>query len=488
MLVLTVVSHHSTMLGSMATKNFDEDGGTIGRARSNDWALPDPEKFMSGTHAKLLCHNSTWYIVDLSTNGVFVNAPDQRLGNGNQAQISEGDVLYIGEYEIGVSVGGEVGQSSDPFFSNDLGNPAPIHQDFGSVPDPLDVSTVDPLEALDASEESSAWHLETPTPSTLDEFGSSSSMHDSFSPPDTSAGAASSDGLIGDDWDVTDFSGAGSSVEKHFEIPEDLDDSATTENTFSDQVPDDFRLIPDSPSVAQAPPEPIPPAAPPPPMQAPPPMQEPPPMQAAPVTQTPPANPAAYGDVLQPILNQLGVSAEQLTPDQKRMLMENVSTMLVRVAKGMREVLAARASLKSEFRIAVTTIKHTENNPLKFSVSDEEALRRLLLPGEAGYMATEKAVEEAFEDLRAHQVGMLAGMRASFDMMAQEFVPSSIEQDCDGKSKGGLVLGSKKMKYWDHYAGYYDRRLGGTDDSFREYFGEEFVEAYDRQVEVMRNK
>ena len=47
LLALSVISPQGAVLGPTAFKVFDERGGSIGRLDSNDWTLPDREKFVS---------------------------------------------------------------------------------------------------------------------------------------------------------------------------------------------------------------------------------------------------------------------------------------------------------------------------------------------------------------------------------------------------------------------------------------------------------
>ena len=87
------------------------------------------------------------------------------------------------------------------------------------------------------------------------------------------------------------------------------------------------------------------------------------------------------------------------------------------------EVLRARTEIKNEFRLQQTTFKPVENNPLKFSVNVEDALHNLLVKRNPAYLPAAEAFQDAFEDVRLHQVAMLAGVRAAFDAMLQEFDP-----------------------------------------------------------------
>ena len=79
-LTLHVISHQSRAMGSAATCQINEPGGSIGRVDSNDWVLPDPERFVSSRHAAISCEDGVWYLQDTSTNGTFHNDPGNLIG------------------------------------------------------------------------------------------------------------------------------------------------------------------------------------------------------------------------------------------------------------------------------------------------------------------------------------------------------------------------------------------------------------------------
>ncbi|HXS30233.1 MAG TPA: FHA domain-containing protein, partial [Steroidobacteraceae bacterium] len=61
------------MLGALSSIVLGVSGGSIGRALDNDWALPDPRRYLSGLHARIHVRQGGYYLEDCSTNGVFVN-------------------------------------------------------------------------------------------------------------------------------------------------------------------------------------------------------------------------------------------------------------------------------------------------------------------------------------------------------------------------------------------------------------------------------
>lgn len=103
-LKLEIISEHRDIVGDDAVREFRSEGGTIGRSLNNDWILPDPDKFISGKHATIDCKGGVYYLVDISTNGVYVNDEREPIGKGNPRRLFDGDHLHLGDFEIAVSI------------------------------------------------------------------------------------------------------------------------------------------------------------------------------------------------------------------------------------------------------------------------------------------------------------------------------------------------------------------------------------------------
>src|SRR5258706_8642932 len=101
---LRVVSEHATRLAEQSTKGFGVHGGTIGRSTDNEWILPDPERYLSGKHARVDFLAGTYVLVDTSFNGTFVNGAQVPLGNDHDFLLRDGDYIRLGEYELLVSI------------------------------------------------------------------------------------------------------------------------------------------------------------------------------------------------------------------------------------------------------------------------------------------------------------------------------------------------------------------------------------------------
>lgn len=157
--------------------------------------------------------------------------------------------------------------------------------------------------------------------------------------------------------------------------------------------------------------------------------------------------------------------------------------------EGMREVIIARSKLKNELRLDATTIRSSGNNPIKFSMTTEDALIRLLSPKAKGYMPPETAIEEVVDDLKAHQVAMLAGMQSAFQSVLARFEPGLLEHRLQKEHPiGASIPLHKQAKMWKLFAELYDEiQLEATDD-FSRLFGQAFGHAYEKQIWALKSQ
>ena len=103
-LQLKITSSNQDLMGDDCVRQFNEEGGTIGRSLHSDWILPDPDRFISGKHATIDYKGGVYYLADQSTNGVYVNEEEEPLGKGNPRRLFDGDKVRMGDFEIEVTV------------------------------------------------------------------------------------------------------------------------------------------------------------------------------------------------------------------------------------------------------------------------------------------------------------------------------------------------------------------------------------------------
>ena len=127
------------------------------------------------------------------------------------------------------------------------------------------------------------------------------------------------------------------------------------------------------------------------------------------------------------LLAGAGLEGLPVTPEVARQFGEILRV----VVAGVLDVLRARQEVKGEFRIRPTIIQRRRNNPLKHSTDAQDALHNLLLKKGSGYLGPVEAFEDAFNDLRNHQLAMLAGVRVAFDAMFSQFDPERLQKEFD---------------------------------------------------------
>jgi len=206
-----------------------------------------------------------------------------------------------------------------------------------------------------------------------------------------------------------------------------------------------------------------------------------------------PVSAAAQGDanaaeLLDALARGLGVTGLKpqggLTPE----FMEHVGKMLREAAHGTIELLLARAVTKREVRAEMTMIVSKNNNPLKFSPDVNFALMQLVAPQGAGFMPPVEAMRDAYDDLRAHQIGFMAGMRGALTGVLARFKPEDLEARLSDKSFLDSVLpGGRKAKLWDLYEQRFAEISREAEDNFHAFFGREFLKAYEEQLDRLHD-
>ncbi len=453
-----------------------ENGESIGRASSNNMVLQDEYRVISSRHAEVNLQGDQFVLVDLSSNGTFINSDAQSIGKGNVAPVNSGDLLIIGDYQFSV----EVEAASASALPDGLGA-----VDFLDAPAPL---------ADFKTEQSNS--PSSPAPQTLSDSGGLDDFDHFFEPSQTPQQA--------DPWNNIS-SGANSGVDPlaSLEQKTSTDPLAAFEkptlgsNVLSDAEEDkwweesqigpansaampEIRVAPEL-----TPPEPAPLAAPPiaPPIVAPSPA---PPIVAAPTAvpmAAPAAAPAPVGVQSAEMASLLGLHG--LTEEQTAAVVPSSAAIVNIAVENLVGLLQARASIKNELRASRTVIMTTGNNPLKFSAGAGDALQAMFATRSEAFVQPEKAVQEGFEDVADHQVAVLYAMKSAFNYMLSQFSPAKLESQLGSDRKG--VLGNRKAKIWENYFGYFEELQKDQETSYDQLFGDAFAEAYEAKLEELKS-
>lgn len=442
-LCLTITSYHKITPGQCPEKLLETGAITVGRAADNDWVLPDPERLVSSKHCVIQFKDGRYYLTDNSTNGVELIRAGIRLRRGNSEPLMDGEVIRIGDYEIQARI------------QSDLSNVAAGQPEAHS------------FEALMANQ---AAPLAAPIAGAPAAFLQGASSHDTLP-------------------DLFDFLGPSSvpPVSQPDHVPAQQHDfrpptpvpptpvasTAAPAPAGAGAIPADWNLFDDTP-VAEAP-APVLPV----PSQAAPEPAAPPPAPVAPVVAAP-AAPMAGDALLQAFLRGAGVEHLRIDAADAAQQMEAIGRSYRLMVEGLIDVLRARSSLKGEFRMQQTTIAPVQNNPLKFAPNADEALLLLLRQGSQAFMPADAALRDSFDDLRAHQLAVMAGVEAALKHLLARFEPARLEErlaPAAGLSK--LFGGSRQAHCWQQFTTLYGQISREAEDDFQDLFGREFSRAYE---------
>lgn len=164
-------------------------------------------------------------------------------------------------------------------------------------------------------------------------------------------------------------------------------------------------------------------------------------------------------------------------------LAQKMGGLLKRLVSGLLVMVEARARAKAQMGAEMTGLQLEGNNPIKFARSPEQALAQLLMPPEAGFMAADKAVEDAYIDLQSHQIATLRAIPGSLRATLDRFSPGSIRRRAENIGILGRILpGMRDAALWRNYEREFALVKKESDEAFMEVFAKEFRKAYERQL------
>lgn len=172
-----------------------------------------------------------------------------------------------------------------------------------------------------------------------------------------------------------------------------------------------------------------------------------------------------------------GDAIAALTPET----MELLGKLLARSLQGTIDLLAQRSLVRKEVEADVTMVVVRNNNPLKFFPDSQTVLTQMLRKKMPGFMEPLEALDDARRDLRAHQLGVVAGTRAGIEELLQRLDPQRIEASLGPKGfMDSLIAARRPAAAWDLYKQQYAGARGDASDPFK---GASFRSAYEQEAE-----
>src|SRR5438034_848246 len=203
----------------------------------------------------------------------------------------------------------------------------------------------------------------------------------------------------------------------------------------------------------------------------------------------PAAAPAAsMNDGLRVFLEGAGMPHKEVSAAQSERLLRDCGTILRAAVEGLMMLLIARGEMRKEFEAEERTmVAARDNNPLKLMADPHEAMQFLFDPTDRtdGFLDPVQSIGDACEDLRAHELALMAGMRAAILGALRRFDPQVLEKSFE-KSAGGFGLGSKKAKLWEAFIAQQQKLTQEAQEDFNKVFGRDFMAAYQSQLRKLK--
>ena len=422
---LRVVSDHASRLGELSTKVFGVHGGTIGRSTDNEWILPDPERYLSGKHARVDFRAGTYVLVDTSSNGTYINGAQIPLGKYHDYQLRDGDYIRLGEYELLVSI-----DKSNDFPPEES---AIVAYDGQAPSSAVRKSTANDLGAdLDLSEllEPSDLLMGDSGVRPRDAYGQTVSGRSG--PPSQPPFEPQADGS-GTPWHM---------MTRPLKV-----EAAKSEAGRGEGVKADGGVNPLGRS----------------------------------------QNPVLFeGDFdigLAAFCRGAGIDPQNISSEARASALQLAGQLLRESVLGLMDLNQSRNEFRNRFRISAPANDGPES-PLNFSRGVDEALVRLLttLSTRAGSV---EAIRQNFRELKAQNTATLTATRAAFEEFLGRVDPKELEERFDRATKRGVFGSQNKAKYWELYGEMFVGLAQRPADGFPHVFTETFAKAFEAKLRTL---
>jgi type VI secretion system protein len=424
---LSVVSEHGIRLGAHSSKVFGVHGGTIGRGTDNDWILPDPERYLSGKHARVDFRAGTYILVDTSSNGTYVNGAQVPLGKYHDYQLKDGDYIRLGEYEFLVSID----KSND--FPPDAS--AIVAYDGQSPSSAVRKSTADDLGAdLDLSQ--------------LLEPSNSLAANSGVRPRNAYGQAITAE--LGPQ-DESGLHKSGGTPWHMMTRPLKVEGRSAT----GSGAPAGHGSAAESAGSAAA-------------------------GSAAARAPVPALYEGDFDVGLAALCRGAGVDPRTITPEARSGALQLAGQLLRESVVGLMDLTQARSEMRSRFRMAAPADDGPES-PLSFSRGVDEALVRLLTLSSTRAKSVD-AIRDSFRDLKAQNSALLAAMHAAFEEFLDRVDPKELEERFERATKRGVFGNQNKAKYWEMYSEMFSGLAARPADGFPHVFAEAFAKVYEAKL------
>ncbi|RWG14872.1 MAG: type VI secretion system-associated FHA domain protein TagH [Mesorhizobium sp.] len=200
-------------------------------------------------------------------------------------------------------------------------------------------------------------------------------------------------------------------------------------------------------------------------------------LRPPPTPAKPGGQPAGTDMLLQDIAKAAGISPDLLQSRAPHEVASEIGTVLRTTVEQLSLLLKARAAAKVLAKSANRTMISAENNnPLKFVPGTDDILEIMFAKRRTGYLDAAHSVEDAFRDLKTHELATYAAMQAALSRLLDDLSPEAIARKLPPAS-----FSSKKSQAWDALVATWrtmeEKHENGMLDVFLAYFSEAYAKA-----------
>lgn len=437
----------------------------IGRDQHLDWTLPDPTRYISGKHCEIHWRNNSYWLHDVSTNGTFLYGSDQRVRSPHE--LKNGDRLVIGHYIVAVAIDEDAGAQAPRYQGREGAAAQPQHAAYPELwnidrdaPPPVDRSQIlAPREAA-----------RPVNPDFLDWAAGVPEIEVRTARSRPSPAPLESNPSL--DW------AGGSTPRSNAPVELPMPVAAPRRPVWKD----DEQVEPEANPFVSLQPVRIAPQVQP--------SESPPPKKPIAVEQEAAAGPAVRplrsepntgNDFVRRVARAAALPEDFFAGKDPEQFAEQLGALMRISITNVMSLLQARNEAKRLTRsTSHTTIQATENNPLKFSPTAEDAMRILFGPKTHSYMEARRAFDEGFGDLKQHQLKTYAAMQHAVSMLIADMDPAKIIAEVDEQEGTLDKLRSRKSRLWDAFVTRWKATLGREPGAAIEVFMLHFADYYDQ--------
>lgn len=405
--------------------HFEEEGGVIGRNESCDWVLTDPNSYISGEHARIVSKQGTFFIIDESTNGIFLKNPYKKLPKGHPVQINASDVFIIGDHEL------QARYSNNDYSQDDI---------IGSFETATQSDNIIPDDFLFENSDSSFTSMQSQSPNEMDVMD----IIDTPSNPSQQAYQPFAD----------------TSVAQGLKLDDELDISSFMDAPLAEPIMDadiqtQKEVLQEHISVAHySTPKP----------EA--------PKHEAPVQVS--GGLAASISILE---KKLGIQINALGQEERDILMNELGDVFINTLDALKNSLQIKEKTQQDLRLSSSHTDEQGNNPVKLGSAASKLLQNRDSGGMLGMMTISDAMAKSFNELDAHCIALHSSTKNVMKIAASKFSPKNLEYRFEsiGALRGVLP---RQQLMWKAYVDMFDN-LNERPEEGVEMIRDEFTKEYE---------